>query len=93
MNSNQKDSFQSLINKGNLLLEESVRVHYPLATIRVKYLLAVLYFLEDKIEMSKKYLNSSYMLDDKIVVEVISGKSIVNIYKGPSLKINNKQYG
>lgn len=58
LNSNQKDSFQSLINKGNLLLEESVRVHYPLATIRVKYLLAVLYFLEDKIEMSKKYINS-----------------------------------
>lgn len=39
-----------------------------------------------------KYLNNSYMLVDKIVVEVISGKSIVNIYKGPCLKINNKQY-
>ena len=42
--------------------------------------------------LDKKYLNSSYMLVDKIVVEVISGKSIVNIYKGPSLKINNKEY-
>lgn len=39
-----------------------------------------------------KYLNKSYKMVDKIVVEVISGKSIIDIYKGPSLKINNKEY-
>lgn len=58
LNSNKKNSFQGFINKANSLLEESIRVHYPLATIRVKYLLAVLYFLEDNIKMSKKYINS-----------------------------------
>lgn len=39
-----------------------------------------------------KYLNSSYKMVDKIIVEVISGKCVVDIYKGPVLKLNNKKY-
>ena len=55
---NQSISIHELINKAHLLYNESIRVNYPLASIRIKYLLAVLYLLNNNLEMSQKYINS-----------------------------------
>lgn len=57
---NKKEEYDGFINTAKLLLSESIDVNYPLATIRCKYLLAVLHYMrgkENDIEFAKKYLN------------------------------------
>lgn len=39
-----------------------------------------------------KYFNSSFIFVDKLVVNTISSKTLINIYTGPVLKINNKVF-
>lgn len=42
--------------------------------------------------LKQSYLNKSYIYLDKINVETINGIIKVDIYKGPKLKINHKEY-
>ena len=42
--------------------------------------------------LKQSYLNKSYIYLDKINVETINGINKVDIYKGPNLKINHKEY-
>lgn len=39
-----------------------------------------------------KYFNNSFVFVDKLVVNTISSKTLINIYTGPVLKINNKVF-
>ena len=57
---NKKEEYDSFIDTAKSLLSESIDVNYPLATIRCKYLLAVLHYMrgkENDTEFAKKYLN------------------------------------
>lgn len=67
------------IERSKDLLNEAVEVNYPLAIIRVKYLLSVLYYMRNSnadIELAKKYLN------DGIETSIRSGniKLLPNYY-------------
>lgn len=39
-----------------------------------------------------KYFNNSFIFVDKLVVNTISSKTLINIYTGPVLKINNQVF-
>lgn len=39
-----------------------------------------------------KYFNNSFVFVDKLVVNTISSKTLINIYNGPVFKINNKVF-
>lgn len=75
---NNKD-ISMYIKEGKILHREAVNINYPLAIIRIKYLLAVLFYLRNKpgdIETANKYL------DEGIEASIRNGniKLLVNYY-------------
>ena len=57
---NKEEEYDSFIKTAKSLLSESIDINYPLATIRCKYLLAVLHYMrgkENDTEFAQKYLN------------------------------------
>lgn len=73
------DNLDAFIERGNRLLQDAIDISYPLALMRINYILAVLHYIRNNdydIELSKKYL------DDGIEIAIRNGniKLLPNYY-------------
>ena len=88
---------QELINDTYDMMNYSLQINYPISQIRCYYLLAVLYYLNDNISISKEYLSKALETSTqygiiKLVGSIYNMKAIIATYENEHVENIRKYY-
>lgn len=94
----KKNSYENLIKRALYLLEFSIDKRFPSAEIRIHFLLAVLYYLQNySIENSKRHIEASIKLslkygNAKLMAPIYNLKAIIGTYENQNTEKIYKYY-